>query len=225
MREGRPDWRSVNRGIETARAAGLPGEVVAADGWSYWALSAQRPVGPAVRLLDDEPALGEAGRAVEPGERIWDFSSGAVRFPKGGGVASREAIETFSKDAFILAAEGPWADGSVTATVRLTDDLGSAHNWVGIAARRSRPADGFRESGVLGLLRGNGEAVLFWPGGEKKAATGTDPRRGPVRHGVERRARLGPRAGHGASDRRRAACGGSRQGFLDPAIGLRRSFA
>ena len=226
VREGRPDWRSVNRGIETARAAGLAGEVVAADGWSYWALSAQRPAGPAVRLVDGEPSLGEAigaglplwvvrtphhpapaavdarltgpwwrtadaedaavyrfegGRAVEPGERVWEFSGGGVRFPKGGGVASRDAIETFSKDVFVLAAEGPWADGSVAATVRLTDELGSAHNWVGVAARRSKPADGFRDSGVLGLLRGNGEVVLFWSGGERKAATGADPRRGPVR--------------------------------------------
>jgi hypothetical protein len=226
VREGRPDWRSVDRGIETARAAGLGGDVVAADGWSYWELSAQRPTGPAVRLVDGEPALGEAigagrplwvvrtphhpapaavdarltvpwwraagaedaavyrfegGRAVEPGDRAWDFSGGAVRFPKGGGVASRNALETFSKDVFVLAAGGPWTDGSVIATVRLTDDLGSAHNWVGVAARRARPADGFRDSGVLGLLRGNGEAALFGSGGERKAATGVDPRRGPVR--------------------------------------------
>jgi hypothetical protein len=226
VREGRPDWRSVNRGIETARAAGLPGDVVAADGWSYWALAAQRPANPAVRLLDVEPALGEvigaglplwvvrtphhpapaavdarltvpwwraagaedaavyrfeAGRIAEPGERVWDFSGGSVRFPKGGGVASRDAVETFSKDVFVLAAEGPWVDGSVAATVRLIDDLGSAHNWVGVAARRARPADGFRDSGILGLLRGNGEAVLLGPGGERKAATGVDPRRGPVR--------------------------------------------
>ncbi|MBK9065058.1 MAG: hypothetical protein IPL89_18055 [Acidobacteria bacterium] len=226
VREGRPDWRSVSRGIETAHAAGLAGDVVAADGWSYWALSAQWPAGPGVRLADGEAALGEAigagrplwvvrtphhpgppavdarltapwwrataaedtavyrfesGRAVEPGAHVWSFFGGGVRFPKGGGVASRDMIETFSKDVTILASEGPWADGSVTATVRLTDDLGSAHNWVGVAARRSGPADGFRDSGVLGLLRGNGEAVLFWPGGEKKAATGADPRRGPVR--------------------------------------------
>lgn len=226
VREGRPDWRSVSRGLEIARAAGLDGDVVAADGWSYWALSAQRPAGPPVRLVDSEASLGEAigagrplwvvrtphhpapaavdsrltapwwraagaedaavcrfeaGRTAEPGERSWDFPGGAVRFPKGGGVASRDAIETFSKDVFVLAAEGPWADGSVTATVRLSDDLGSAHNWVGVAARRARPDDGFRDSGVLGLLRGNGEAVLFGPGGEKRAATGVDPRRGPVR--------------------------------------------
>jgi hypothetical protein len=226
VREGRPDWRSVNRGIETARAAGLGGDVVAADGWSYWALSAQRPANPAVRLVDVEPAFGEAigaglplwvvrtphhpapaavdarltapwwraagaedaavyrfeaGRIAEPGERVWDFFGGAVRFPSGGGVASRDALETFSKDVFVLAAEGPWVDGSVAATVRLIDDLGSAHNWVGVAARRARPADGFRESGILGLLRGNGEAVLLGPGGERKAATGVDPRRGPVR--------------------------------------------
>ncbi len=135
----------------------------------------------AARAEDASVYRFEAGRAAEPGDRVWDFSGGAVRFPKGGGVASRDAIETFSKDVTVLAAEGPWADGAVTATVRLTDDFGSAHNWVGVAARRARPGDGFRDSGVLGLLRGNGEAVLFGPGGEKKAATGVDPRRGPVR--------------------------------------------
>ncbi|HEY3348769.1 MAG TPA: hypothetical protein VGM13_03265 [Thermoanaerobaculia bacterium] len=226
VREGRPDWRSVSRGLETASAAGLSGDVVAADGWSYWALSAQRPGGPAIRLVDSEASLGaeigagrplwvvrtphhpappavdarltapwwraagaedaavyrfEAGRTAEPGGRVWEFSGGTVRFPKGGGIASPDAIETFSKDVTVLAAEGPWADGSVAATVRLTDDFGSAHNWVGVAARRARPGEGFRDSGVLGLLRGNGEAVLFGPGGEKKAATGVDPRRGPVR--------------------------------------------
>ena len=275
VREGRPDWRSVDRGIETARAAGLAGEVVAADGWSYWALSAQRPAGLAVRLLDGEPALGEAigagqplwvvrtphhpapaavdarlatpwwraagaedaavyrfeaGRAAEPGERSWDFSGGAVRFPKGGGVASRDAIETFSKDVFVLAAEGPWADGSVTATVRLTDDFGSAYNWVGVAARRARPVDGFRDSGVLGLLRGNGEAVLFGPGGEKKAATGVDPRRGPVRldarlprpsHFISRGGAGGRRGGRRSRDpgMGRGACLGPRAGHGTPREG------
>ncbi len=218
VREGRPDWRAVARALEDARAQGAGGEIFAADGWSYWELSAQWPRGPAVHLADQvadllavatsrgplwivrtphhpapaeidarlsspwwraapaEDALVfrfEGGAPVPPGSFRWRGPGADVFFPEGGGTATEASLRTLQRDARAVLAAEPHTDGAVSAAVRITDELGSAFNWVGLAARRP-PAGG----GVLGLVRSNGEAVLRWNGGETKGPSGADPRRG-----------------------------------------------
>ena len=52
-------------------------------------------------------------------------------------------------------------DFEISSTVRITDDLGNALNWVGLAGRTNTAADGGTESGYLATLRSNGDVGLF----------------------------------------------------------------
>jgi hypothetical protein len=75
------------------------------------------------------------------------------------------------------------ADFEISSTVRMTDDLGSAFNWVGLSARTAGAADGGTESGYLAFLRSNGEVGLSCArsGLNRSVRSGRDPRAGAVR--------------------------------------------
>jgi len=74
-------------------------------------------------------------------------------------------------------------DFEISSTVRITDDVGSGFNWIGLAARTAKAADGGTESGYLAFLRSNGDVGLFCAksGLNRSVRSGRDPKAAPVR--------------------------------------------
>lgn len=142
--------------------------------------------------LSWKPGAGEMARRFEdldptpPAFRDrfdgpWSAALWRWTFPDGGAAVRdgrlENAVPAFRAVIVDLAA----TDFEVSSTVRITDDLGSGFNWVGIAGRTS--ASGDPGTGYLALLRANGDAVLFCAksGLALVARTGKDAKAHPVR--------------------------------------------
>jgi hypothetical protein len=76
------------------------------------------------------------------------------------------------------------SDFEISTTVRMTNDLGSQWNWMGLLGRTTNSGDNFQQSGYLGFIRSNGRVDL-WCAARGQLAyrenTGIDPKSQDVR--------------------------------------------
>jgi hypothetical protein len=106
----------------------------------------------------------------------WLFPNGGASVAGGGLVNAVPDFRAKVQDLVVT-------DFEISSTVQITDDLGNAFNWVGLAARTVHAADGGTESGYLAFLRSNGDVGLFCAksGLNRTVRSGRDPKTGPVR--------------------------------------------
>lgn len=103
--------------------------------------------------------------------------------PNGGASVSAGSLVNTAWDFRAKVQDLVVTDFEISSTVRITDDLGNAFNWIGLAGRTRTPADGGTESGYLAFLRSNGDVGLFCAksGLNRSVRSGRDPKAGPVR--------------------------------------------
>jgi hypothetical protein len=140
---------------------------------------------PGAYLLRDD--LGDLGPAPPSFRDRFDGPWSAIFWrwllPNGGASVANGALANTVPDFRAKVQDLVVTDFEISSTVRITDDLGSAFSWAGLAARTAAAADGGTESGYLALLRANGDAVLFCARSSlaRTVHSGRDPRAGPVR--------------------------------------------
>ena len=103
--------------------------------------------------------------------------------PNGGGAVSALRLVNSVSDFRAKVQDLSVTDFEISSTVRITDDLGNAFNWVGLAGRTQAASDGGTESGYLAFLRSNGDVGLYCKksGLNLSARTGRDPKAATVR--------------------------------------------
>jgi hypothetical protein len=103
--------------------------------------------------------------------------------PSGGGSVSAGRLVNSVGDFRAKVQDLAVTDFEISSTVQITDDLGNAFNWVGLAGRTQAASDGGTESGYLAFLRSNGDVGLYCKrsGLNLSARTGRNPKALPVR--------------------------------------------
>ncbi len=140
---------------------------------------------PGAHALTNELAdLGPAPPAFRDRfDGAWSAILWRWALPNGGAAVSAGSLVNSVPD-FRAKVQGlEVTDFEISSTVRITDDLGSSFNWIGLAGRTLAPADGGTESGYLAFLRSNGDVGLTCKrsGLNLSARTGLDPKAAPVR--------------------------------------------